>query len=57
MDFLTNREGFENKTKYSELNDDQKQIIASQIQVHSGAIRKALRDAQKAGRAGTEVAF
>jgi hypothetical protein len=58
MDALTNLAGFPgNKTEYSQLNGEQKQIIASQIQVHSGAVRKALRDAQKAGKAGTEVAF
>jgi hypothetical protein len=58
MDALTNIAGFPgNKTEYSQLNDEQKQVIASQIQVHSGAVRKALRDAQKAGKAGTEVAF
>jgi len=58
MDALTNLCGdCGGKTKYSQLNEKQKQIIASQIQVHSGAVRKALRDAQKAGRAGTEVAY
>ena len=58
MDALTNLAGFPgNKTQYSQLNNEQKQIIASQIQVHSGAVRKALRDTQKAGKAGTEVAF
>ena len=55
---LTYLAGFPgNKTQYSQLNNEQKQIIASQIQVHSGAVRKALRDTQKAGKAGTEVAF
>ena len=58
MDALTNLAGFPgNKTQYSQLNNEQKQIIASQIQVHSGAVTKALRDTQKAGKAGTEVAF
>jgi hypothetical protein len=58
MDALTNLCGdCGGKTKYSQLNDEQKQIIASQVQVHSGAVRKALRDAQKAGKAGTEVSF
>ena len=58
MDALTNLAGFPgDKREYSQLNDEQKQIIASQVQVHSGAVRRALRDAQKAGRAGTEVAF
>ena len=58
MDFLTNICGdCRGKTEYSQLDDDQKQIIASQIQVHSGAVQRALRDAQKAGKAGTEVAF
>ncbi len=58
MDALTNICGnCGGETQYSQLEDEQKQIIASQIQVHSGAVRKALRDAQKAGRAGTEVAY
>lgn len=42
---------------YARLNDEQKNVIASQAQVYNGAINKALRDAQKAGKAGAEVAY
>ena len=42
---------------YGELNADQKQIIASQAQVSDGAIKRALRDAQNAGKAGSQLAF
>lgn len=42
---------------YARLTEKQKNDIASQAQVYNGAINKALRDAQKAGKAGAEVVY
>jgi hypothetical protein len=62
LDTLAWREGFANgrtpeRGDYARLTDEQKDIIASQAQVYDGAINKALRDADKARKAGAEVVY